>query len=749
MTQGFPRWSLAGLSLLHAAVLGGAAYLLPWPSFTVFAGLADLTAGGHLLTAALALIGARTRALAFRVTSLLSLLFLGYFGYAALSSGLYVNKIYDGVGLPILAAAIAAFLVGVLFLLPMAVWGLAITGGFRPRALGDHKARKTVGTGAAITLALLFIGFMIALNASQARADWTLAVDEREELAETVQLAVAEARAAKRGTVGSPAMFLAAPIECRSEPRAGVATVVLTYLKRSEEPKTPAQATMLCFQSDTLEQALAQASRELADYQAEGEAYIDIVSSRRALPEVGPLLGAVLVRPGVEGVCDGARCLLPWQLFGLDAFTEATNVAALQAEFGTTPEALRKHLKSEGSGYAGLTAIETASFSVSHDRNVSAMRHLRKNSTTLDSPTMKAALRGAAAFVVSSQVKDGRFRYTVQPFTGAVSFDNFSVPRQAGTTLALCDASAYHAKAKDTAKQSLAFMETLVKGNAERGAIMWPKNANKGQLGSTALPAIAYLTCREQVGGQFDTTITRLTNTLLAMQREDGAFVPLFDAANDAPISGKDPLYAAGQAVYALVLLEGAAGDGLPRPEGLSRAIDKAMAYYSGPYWDIPLRDFFYLEENWHCLAARTALTHHRNDQYERFCIDYMTMKSRFIETEDSGIDADQVGAYAFGHVFPPHHAAAAGFAEGLAAAVAVKRARGLAVDEDLATLRRTMKYLLHHQWTEDNCAMCTRKLRIPGGFSENVASPIVRIDFVQHAMAGMLHGSEALELLD
>jgi hypothetical protein len=173
------------------------------------------------------------------------------------------------------------------------------------------------------------------------------------------------------------------------------------------------------------------------------------------------------------------------------------------------------------------------------------------------------------------------------------------------------------------------------------------------------------------------------------------------------------------------------------------------MAYYSGPYWDIPLRDFFYLEENWHCLAARTALTHHRNDKYERFCIDYMTMKSRFIETEDSGIDADQVGAYAFGHVFPPHHAAAAGFAEGLAAAVAVKRARGLSVEEDLVTLRRTMKYLLHHQWTEDNCAMCTRKLRIPGGFSENVASPIVRIDFVQHAMAGMLHGSEALELLD
>ena len=43
------------------------------------------------------------------------------------------------------------------------------------------------------------------------------------------------------------------------------------------------------------------------------------------------------------------------------------------------------------------------------------------------------------------------------------------------------------------------------------------------------------------------------------------------------------------------------------------------------------MRDFFFFEENWHCLAARAALAHHRRDDYERFCLDYVTMKTRLL----------------------------------------------------------------------------------------------------------------------
>ena len=210
---------------------------------------------------------------------------------------------------------------------------------------------------------------------------------------------------------------------------------------------------------------------------------------------------------------------------------------------------------------------------------------------------------------------------------------------------------------------------------------------------------------------------------------------------------GQDILYADGQAVMALVLWEGAKGT--RKPDGVGAAIDRAMDYFSGPYWAAPIRDFFYLEENWHCLAARAAIaTGHRRDAYERYCIDYMTMKSRLVMDETSGVDADLIGAYGFGDVLPPHHAATAGFAEALAAMMSVKHARGEPTKEDERVLRMSLSYLLKNQWRDDNCFLCTRRLRIPGGFSENVGSPAIRIDFVQHALAALSHGGRELGLL-
>jgi hypothetical protein len=37
----------------------------------------------------------------------------------------------------------------------------------------------------------------------------------------------------------------------------------------------------------------------------------------------------------------------------------------------------------------------------------------------------------------------------------------------------------------------------------------------------------------------------------------------------------------------------------------------------------------------------------------------------------------------------------------------------------------------------------------VAGGFSENMGSPHIRIDYVQHAMAAMGHGGRVLGLLE
>jgi hypothetical protein len=171
------------------------------------------------------------------------------------------------------------------------------------------------------------------------------------------------------------------------------------------------------------------------------------------------------------------------------------------------------------------------------------------------------------------------------------------------------------------------------------------------------------------------------------------------------------------------------------------------MRYVAQDHWDHPLYSFFFVEENWHCLAARAALGVHEVFAYERFCFDYMRFKSRLILDEQSSVDDEFVGGFGFGNVIPPHNTGAAGFAEALSAAVAVKQARNLDVTRDVRLLKQVMTFLMRQQWTDKTCFACQPEAL--GSLSEHTHSPGVRIDFVQHAWAGLGHGAQVTGMLD
>jgi hypothetical protein len=56
------------------------------------------------------------------------------------------------------------------------------------------------------------------------------------------------------------------------------------------------------------------------------------------------------------------------------------------------------------------------------------------------------------------------------------------------------------------------------------------------------------------------------------------------------------------------------------------------------------------------------------------------------------------------------------------------------------------MGYLIRNQWDASACFACSRRMPVQGGFSEHMASPRIRIDYVQHAWAALGHGARALE---
>lgn len=214
-------------------------------------------------------------------------------------------------------------------------------------------------------------------------------------------------------------------------------------------------------------------------------------------------------------------------------------------------------------------------------------------------------------------------------------------------------------------------------------------------------------------------------------------------------------LYGEGQAMLALVMLEralanGAVVDVFRDPAPIRATVSRAMDYVAGAYWPVPLRTFFFVEENWHCLAARAALAVHRHDGYERFCLDYVAFKSRLIvDPSDLGgrasDDGDLSGGYEWGALSVPHAAATSGFGEALAAAIDVKRARGEPTASERERLARVLGFLVRAQWTRADCFACADPAAVEGGFSRHHASSTIRLDYVQHAWAALAHGARSL----
>jgi hypothetical protein len=400
----------------------------------------------------------------------------------------------------------------------------------------------------------------------------------------------------------------------------------------------------------------------------------------------------------------------------------------------------------------GLTRIETLSYVVMSTGAHTSLVRMHPRELPLTARRLDYGRDLAEAHIAGAQLRSGQFRYTLDPFSGKQQNKSWNLPRQAGTTLVMCELGQNRDRTKWVATRSLEFMAKRARPTeGDVVALTKQSAATEADLGSTALPAIAFLSCRPHVGETHDRLIAGLARFLLTMQKPDGSFHPLLDLESGAPIDGPEPMYAGGQAIFALSLAEKlaleepeeAAAAGFPSVEVLHGSVERAMNFYTGPYWDLFVRDFFYLEENWHCLAARASLEHHRNDAYERYCIDYMTYKSRVVLDHESGVASEFIGGYSLGNILIPVNTPAAGFGEGLAAAMALKAARDESLDADRETMRLVVQFLLRQQWTPASCFACAPEGVALGGFSESMGAPEIRIDYTQHAWAALGHGGE------
>lgn len=652
----------------------------------------------------------------------------------------YLAGLYRGLGSGVLPALLAIWVLVASFTLVPALWAawpLVVRPGLR------RGARWALPCGLAVSGALAAHSHSLALPEGSALSLERL--DDATLARELSTLSEIAARLPKPRR--TPSLGLARPVTCAQPPAEVPVTLVATFLERRR--LTPRQR---CFQSTELAGALGALRATLLERAARGPLELELVSGWQHLGRRHAWLDAFKLRPGLDGICLEKTCALPWQLLFDGAFSTFRPLPFIpDLQFGVAPEALRERVGAPpGTRVGGLTRLTTRSYALDMAAPkpvLTPLARMRRSHVPVAEHTLERAERAAESYVLSAQLPDGRFRYTLDPMTGEADTQGFNLARQAGTTLVLCELGR-SAQTPAAIQLSLGAFEPFVRAHGARIALTSEPGSGVARIGESALPLVSMLACSAGHRLPLSPSAPGLARLMLRLQRPDGSFAPGLAFEDDGPIAGPEPLYAAGQALMALVLLEQRqqthpSGD-LPEYDQLHDAVEHAMQYFANDYWSHPLRDFFFLEENWHCLAARAALGVHRNPAYEQFCLDYVRFKARLILDARDGVEPDFDGGFGFGQLVPPHNTGAAGFGEALAAAIAILEARDEATSAEKQLLGRVLGFLLRQQWSPENCFACANRLVI-GGMSEHTHSAVTRIDFAQHAWAALGHGRRVL----
>jgi hypothetical protein len=654
----------------------------------------------------------------------------------------YLGGLYGGLGRGVLPALFAVWVLLASFTILPAAWAAWPIGRRRAfRLLRWWLLPVTAALAAAIAWHSHSLAALSSTAMSEPRLDEPALLAA---LAPLSELSERLPRARKR----SPPLATQVPARCAKAPDAVPVTLIAAFLERRGQ-----KPALRCFQGEALGGVVSELRAALLARALRGPVQLELVSGWQRLSSRHGWLDGFKLRPGLDGVCHDRTCSVPWQLLSEGAFSTYRPLAFIpDLQFGVDPEPLRRRLGAPPApGVGGLLRLTTRSYVIdlsSAEPVFTALARMRRRRVPVTDQTLRRAETDAEAYVVSAQQPDGRFRYTLDPMTGEADTRGFNLARQAGTTLVLCELG-QGAESQAAIDRALAAFEPLARNLAELTALSADPSGPVARIGESALPLVSMLACAADRRRPLSPLANGLTRLMLHLQRADGGFAPALDWNSRAVIDGPEPLYASGQALMALVLAEQRqqihpSGE-LPPYEQLHDAVERSMQFFAERYWSHPLRDFFFLEENWHCLAARAALGVHRHPGYERFCTDYVRFKSRLILSSEEGIDADFDGGFGFGNIVPPHNTGAAGFAEALAAAIAVLEARDAPTSAEQALLERVLAFLLRQQWSRENCFACATPLVI-GGMSEHTHSAITRIDFAQHAWAALGHGRRVLD---
>lgn len=165
----------------------------------------------------------------------------------------------------------------------------------------------------------------------------------------------------------------------------------------------------------------------------------------------------------------------------------------------------------------------------------------------------RLAARQAADWIAVNQAEDGEYLYDFHRGRDHSS-DDYNLVRHAGVTMSLYQlVRGGEVQYVDAADRGLLWM--LDRLQARGGGVAFTET-DTAKLGASALLAVSLAQRRLATSDpQFDDLMQQLGRFLVGQQRDDGSMLNLHDLDAGRPVPGETPVFATGEALWALALL--------------------------------------------------------------------------------------------------------------------------------------------------------------------------------------------------
>ncbi len=347
------------------------------------------------------------------------------------------------------------------------------------------------------------------------------------------------------------------------------------------------------------------------------------------------------------------------------------------------------------------------------------------------------AMRAAGEWFVRQQDSSGEFSYRYEPFSGRIDKSGYSMPRHAGSMLALYRIYGHVRDARylGAADRALEYIrQRLIAAPAGRAV----REDGPVKLGTAAIAALALSERRRSVDAREDPLLRDLLQFIAYMQKSDGSFCHYFH-----PPDRRDEVYHgqnfSGQALWALARGSRLFG-------GYTNEFVRGMRVQAETFWDFFLSRYYMFPFTWEMQAVPEAeglISEGLIARWRPFVYDCADSMIDFLYTGDWPFP-DYRGGYGAPEWFVPL-AHAAGFqCEGIAGALALARRDDPARAERYRrALLETSRFVLSQQVKPATAMLYADPVAALGGFRAGPADHRQQIDFTQHIIAFLINALE------